>query len=65
MRSCVGQQSVHSHDWVYWLYMTKNTFFLFFINDISAREGKYKQTGTDKNVDFKFLLDFIATDQKK
>lgn len=45
--------------------MTKNTFFLFFINDISAREGEYKQTGTDKNFDFKFLLDFIETDQKK
>lgn len=43
----------------------KEHFFLFFINDISAREGEYKQTGTDKNVDFKFLLDFIETDQKK
>lgn len=63
MRSCVGQQSVHSHECTDCIW--QRTLFFNFINDISAREGEYKQTGTDKNVDFKFLLDFIETDQKK
>lgn len=43
----------------------QRTLFFNFINDISAREGEYKQTGTDKNVDFKIVLDFIEIDQKK
>lgn len=43
----------------------QRTLFFYFINDISAREGEYKQTGTDKNVDFKIVLDFIEIDQKK